>query len=241
MALLGSSNWMDDVAPTFRSADAGLKPGATPQTVSSYFVDTTPDSAQRFWSSQVVVPEMSGLWKPRLAVILAVSLVAAGWGCGAARGQSANEYQVKAAFLYNFAKFVEWPPQSFKGPDDPLAICVMGHNPFGRMLEDTVNGKTLEGRPFVVRNVPDNQQARGCHILFVSSSERKHLQFILESIKSPGVLTVGEMEGFATNGGVINFKLEDGKVRFEVNLEAAATEGLQIRSSLLSLAEIVKK
>jgi hypothetical protein len=179
--------------------------------------------------------------KPRLSVILTVCLMAAGWGCGVARGQSANEYQVKAAFLYNFAKFVEWPPQSFKGPDDPLVVCVVGHNPFGRMLEDTVNGKTLEGRPFAVSNVPDIQQADGCHILFVSSSERKHLQSILKSIKAPGVLTVGETEGFVTNGGVINFKLEGGRVRFEINLEAAATEGLQIRSSLLSLAVIVKK
>jgi len=174
-------------------------------------------------------------------VTLTVCLVAAGWRCSAVLGQSANEYQVKAAFLYNFAKFVEWPAQSFKGPDDPLTICIVGQNPFGRMLEDTINGKTLERRSFVVRDVPDIQQVGGCHILFVSSSERKNLQSILESIKTPGLLTVGETEGFAANGGVINFKLESGKVRFEINLEAAAKAGLQIRSNLLSLAQIVKK
>jgi hypothetical protein len=162
-------------------------------------------------------------------------------GGSAAFGQATNEYQVKAAFLYNFAKFVDWPPQSFHGPDDPITICIVGQNPFGRMLEDTVNGKTLDGRAFAVRNVPAVQQAAGCQILFVSSSERKHLHSILESIKTPGILTVGESEGFAVSGGAINFKLEGGKLRFEINLDAAAKAGLQIRSNLLSLAEIVRK
>jgi hypothetical protein len=152
-----------------------------------------------------------------------------------------NEYQVKAAFLYNFAKFVDWPAQSFKGPNAPIAICIVGQNPFGTMLEDTVNGKALEGRPFVVRTISDVQQAGGCHILFVSSSERKHVQPILESIRTPGVLTVGETEGFAAKGGIINFKLDGGRVRFEINVDAAAKEGLQIRSNLLSLAQIVRK
>jgi hypothetical protein len=189
----------------------------------------------------VVVLGASRTAKTRLTVILTACLVAASGGCFSAWGQSASEYEVKAAFLYNFAKFVEWPAQSFKGPDDPITICIVGQNPFGHMLEDTVNGKTLEGRAFVVRNVPDVQQAGRCHILFVSSSERKNLQAILAGIRTPGVLTVGETEGFAMNGGVINFKLEDGKVRFEINLHAAAKEGLQIRSHLLSLAQIVKK
>ena len=189
----------------------------------------------------MAILKASKIEKTRLAVILIVWLMAEICGCSAALGQSANQYQVKAAFLYNFAKFIEWPPQSFKGPDDPIAICVVGLNPFGAMIEDTVRGKTLDGRAFVVRNVPNVQQTGGCHILFISSSERKQVQSILESIKTPGVLTVGEAEGFARNGGIINFKLDGGKVRFEVNLEAAAKEGLQIRSNLLSLAEIVKK
>jgi len=176
-----------------------------------------------------------------LIAVLAGCLMVAGWGNSSAFAQPTNEYQVKAAFLYNFAKFVDWPAQSFKGPDDPIAICVLGQNPFGSVLEDTVNGKTLEGRAFVVRNIFDVQQAGGCHILFVSTSERKHLPSILAAIRTPGVLTVGESDGFAAEGGVINFKLEDGRVRFEINLDAAAKKGLQIRSNLLSLAQIVKK
>ena len=189
----------------------------------------------------MAVLRTSSTRKTRRLVTLTVCLLAACGGCPTTRGQSANEYQVKAAFLYNFAKFVEWPAQSFKGSDDPIAICTLGQNPFGSMLEDAVKGKTLEGRAFVVRAIPDVRQARGCHILFISSSEQKHLQLILESIKAPGILTVGETEGFAKNGGIINFKLEGGMVRFEINVGAAAKEGLQIRSNLLSLAEIVNE
>lgn len=187
----------------------------------------------------MAVLRTSSTRKTRRLVTLTVCLLAACGGCTTTRGQSANEYQVKAAFLYNFAKFVEWPAQSFKGSDDPIAICTLGQNPFGSMLEDAVKGKTLEGRAFVVRTIPDVRQASGCRILFISSSEQKHLQLILESVKAPGILTVGETEGFAKNGGIINFKLEGGMVRFEINVGAAAKEGLQIRSNLLSLAEIV--
>ena len=173
----------------------------------------------------------------RLSLLVAV-LVLTGTNV---RAQPFNEYQVKAAFLYNFAKFIEWPSQSFKGPKDSLNICVLGEDPFGQLLTDTVKGKTLEGRAFVVRNLPDVQSTGGCQILFVSSSERKHQQSLLERIKRPGVLTVGEAEGFATDGGIINFKLDGGRVRFEINVDAAAKEGLQIRSNLLSLAQIVRK
>ena len=187
----------------------------------------------------VLVPHRTR--NPRLVAILAVLLMAASCVSPAAFAQPTNEYQVKAAFLYNFAKFVDWPAQSFKSPEEPITICVQGQNPFGSMLEEMVNGKTLQGRGFLVRNIFDVQQAGGCHILFVSASERKHVASILAAIRTPGVLTVGESEGFAAEGGVINFKLEDGKVRFEINLEAAARKGLQIRSNLLSLAQIVKK
>jgi hypothetical protein len=182
----------------------------------------------------------------RIDKALVSALMLAAWIAGSSvasvfpQSQEVSEYQIKAAFLYNFAKFVEWPAASFKDSNSPIAICVVGQNPFGAILEETVNGKKLEGRHFVVRNITADQLAGGCHILFVSSSERKHSRAILESIKTPGVLTVGEVDGFAMDGGVINFKLDGGKLRFEINPEAAAKEGLQIRSNLLSLAQIVK-
>jgi hypothetical protein len=103
------------------------------------------------------------------AIVLAVLLSS---GAGA---QEFNEYRVKAAFLYNFAKFVDWPPEAFKSPSDPIVIAVLGKNPFGTLLAEEVAGKTLLGRSFQVRDVTNAQQASGCQIVFVSSSERKRL------------------------------------------------------------------
>lgn len=157
-----------------------------------------------------------------------------------ARAQVVNEYQVKAAFIYNFSKFVEWPPQAFKTAKDPITICVLGQNPFGNALEETVSGKMVEGRAFIVRQLSSEPAATGCQILFVSSSERNRLHSILSDIKITGVLTVGETETFASEGGVINFKIEAGTVRIQVNVDAAEQAKLRISSRLLSLAQIVK-
>ena len=152
-----------------------------------------------------------------------------------------NEYQVKAFFLYNFTRYVEWPPESFKAANDPIAICILGNNPFGGALDQAVAGKVVEGRPFVVRQISDIQPSGNCHILFVNSSERKRFRSMAGSLKGSGVLTVGETPGFTADGGVINFKLEDGKVRFEIDVDAAGREHLHISSKLLSLAQIAKK
>jgi hypothetical protein len=152
-----------------------------------------------------------------------------------------NEYQVKAFFLYNFARYVEWPSQSFKAANDPIVICILGQNPFGNALEQATTGKAIEGRPFVIREVENVQPPFNCHILFVNSSERKRFRTIAATLKGSEILTVGETPGFTADGGVINFKLEDGKVRFEINVDAAGQERLHISSKLLSLAQIVKK
>jgi hypothetical protein len=154
--------------------------------------------------------------------------------------QVIDEYQVKAAFLYNFAKFVEWPPEVFKTPRDPILICVLGHNPFGGVLEEAIRGKSIEGRAFAFRQVSGAEEASACQILFVSSSDDRRFHSLAGSLKPAGILTVGEAQGFASEGGVINFKLEDGRVRFEINVDAAEHEQLHISSKLLSLAQIVK-
>ncbi len=169
-----------------------------------------------------------------------IAHVGAAW-MAIAQAQLSGEYELKAAFLYNFAKFVEWPEQSFKTADDPIAICILGENPFGRALEDAVAGKSLEKRKLMVRQVRDAGHAGGCQILFVSGSEKKHWHVILEELKSSGILTVGETEDFIASGGVISFKLEDGRIRFQISLDAAGQTKLRISSKLLGLAEIVKK
>jgi YfiR/HmsC-like len=157
-----------------------------------------------------------------------------------APAQVLDEYQVKAAFLYNFAKFVEWPADAFKTARDPILVCVLGHNPFGNALEDDIRGKSIEGRTFAYRHVSDAESASACQILFVGWEESKHFHALLENLKPMGILTVGETQGFATGGGVINFKLDGGRVRFEINLGAAEHEQLHISAKLLSLAQIVK-
>jgi YfiR/HmsC-like len=158
-----------------------------------------------------------------------------------ARAEEANEYQVKAAFLYNFAKFVEWPPQAFKSPADPIVIGVLGKNPFGDSLAAAVAGKAWAGRTFQVREIATAQQAAGCQIVFISSSERKRLAALLAGMGSAAVLTVGETDNFTAAGGIVNFKIEAGSVRLQINVEAARKQQLHISAKLLSLAEIVEK
>lgn len=167
---------------------------------------------------------------------LVVAIVAA-MGSLLAQSSVADEYPVKAAFLFNFAKFVEWPPLAFKGPEDPIAICVLGQNPFGSALENVVHDKTVANRAFVVREISNAQQAAKCQIIFVTALEQKHYRVLLEGLKAQSVLTVGEADDFSANGGIINFKLKDARVRIEIDANAAQRAGLRISSKLLSLAE----
>jgi hypothetical protein len=155
-------------------------------------------------------------------------------------GQQLEEYHVKAAFLYNFAKFVQWPPQVFKSSNAPIVICVLGPSLILSSIEGAVADKKIEGRAIVVSMLPDVKRANVCQILFVSSTDGHFMRSFPQEFRTMGVLTVGEAEGFAVEGGVVNFKIESGRVRFEINQDAAEKSGLKISSKLLSLAQIVK-
>ena len=157
---------------------------------------------------------------------------------GIAQGQVSDEYRVKAAFLYNFTKFIEWPTQAFKTSADPIVIGVLGRNPFGDALAAAVAGKTVAGRAFAVRELANPGEIAGCQILFVGSSERKRLSAVLAEVGNAAVLTVGEFDNFTASGGIINFKIESGSVRLQINVEAARRQQLHISAKLLSLAEI---
>ena|SRR5579864_8170275 len=154
-----------------------------------------------------------------------------------ADGLPFEEYQVKAAFLYNFAKFVEWPPEAFKDSNDRISICVLGKNPFDSLLTDAVEGKTVGTRRFTVSVLSNVADARACHILFVSAPQRKPAKDLLEEANNRYLLTVGESSDFLAGGGVINLRVQDSRVRIEINREAAAGAKLRISSRLLSLAE----
>ena len=172
-------------------------------------------------------------------LIIIVLIAAADLACGAE--PVAEEYQVKGAFLLNFTKFIDWPPEVFKGPGDPIAICVLGRNPFGPGLDRAARGTAVGNRTVSVRQVSDAQQASQCQIVFMGVFESKHLREWLEALRGRSVITVGESEDFLANGGIVNFRLEGDRIRIEISTEAADRAGLHISAKLLSLAQSGKK
>jgi hypothetical protein len=177
--------------------------------------------------------------RPWTGLLVGLHLIAWASSQAQAPGWSAQEYQVKAAFLYNFAKFVDWPPAG-PGAKDPLVIVVFGQDPFGPALENTVWGKSINNRPVAVRRASRVEQVMPCHVLFISREERRRTPEVLEAVESAGVLTVSEADGFLDQGGAVQLLTDGNRVRFEINLGAARRSGLNVSSKLLSLARAVK-
>jgi YfiR/HmsC-like len=175
-----------------------------------------------------------------LSVFLLVALAAAMFAQNTPDATpDSSEYFVKAGFIYNFAKLVEWPA-SLSQPGRPVMIGVLGNDSFASILEGVVSGKNIDGRPFIVRRLKSKEiKDCSCHILFIASSESARADEIIQMFKNSSVLTVAEAPDFARRGGIINFTPEDNKVRFEVNVDAARQSMLTISSRLLSLAKIV--
>ena len=177
-----------------------------------------------------------------IAITCLLSAMAVGSHAEGLDSSDSSEYLIKAGFIYNFAKLVEWPSTAFPQPDSPIVIGILGDDPFGGTLDRIVTDKKINGRGFVVKRLKwgrDLKEIKDCNILFVSSSEREHLDNVVDAMKWLPVLTIGDAPGFARRGGIINFTLEDNKVRFEVNVEAAKHADLTISSRLLTLARIV--
>ncbi|HVR99808.1 MAG TPA: YfiR family protein [Thermoanaerobaculia bacterium] len=170
------------------------------------------------------------------ALALAALLVLAAAAPAGLRAQTPEEleYQVKAAFLYNFTKFVEWPAEAFANERSPIVLCVAGEDRLGRSLEALVRGETVGGRSLVVDRAAGNYRA--CHLLFVGQSERERFSQVLDGVQGGDVLTVGEAPGFLEAGGLINFVMEKGKVRFAIHQAAAERSRLKISSKLMRLA-----
>ena len=159
-----------------------------------------------------------------------------------ARADPPSEYGLKAAFLYKFARFVEWPDASFPQPATPVVIGVLGQDPFGAALERVAALKSVAGRRILLRRFRSGEsaKARDCHILFISSSESATLPKVLTELKGAATLTVGDSPEFARAGGMIAFYIEDEMVRLMVNAAAARSAGLTISSELLTVSRIVK-
>ena len=156
-----------------------------------------------------------------------------------AQSGQVSEYELKAVFLFNFVQFVEWPPEAFSGAQAPLVIGVMGDDPFGRVLDETVSGETVRQRPLQIRRYRGIDEITTCHLLFISESEAEQLDEILAALKDRSILTVSDDESFTRRGGVIRFVVDRSKIRFQINLEAAQAARLTVSSKLLRLAEIV--
>lgn len=173
-----------------------------------------------------------------LALALAVALPALP-ALAAVPQAGYGEYEVKAAFLYNFAKFVEWPAEALGGAGEPLVICVLGEDPFGDSLDAVVRGETMNGRPLTIHRTRDLGDLSDCHVLFLPRAERERLPEVLSVLRGKSVLITGEGDGFLTRGGMIRFVLEESRVRFEINRDAAERSGLKLSSKLLRLARAV--
>jgi len=151
------------------------------------------------------------------------------------------EYLIKAAYLLNFAMFIEWPRDAFPTASSPITIGVVGSDPFGQTLDLTVDKRRIDNRRIVVKRLQWGQDFRQCHILFIGSAESARIGELTSRVAGQPVLIVGEATDLAKRGATINFKIEDDKVRFEVNVDAAKRARLTISSKVLRLARIVKE
>jgi hypothetical protein len=187
-----------------------------------------------------------GAGKRRLGRLPRLAAIATAWALlGVSNphtpASTPTEYEVKAAYLYNFGRFVQWPARATAAEGRYFTICVLGDDPFGPVLNATIADETIDGKTVVAKRISAPQQAANCRILFISSSEDRQLKEILIALAKASVLTVSDMPQFARRGGMVQLILDGNKVRFEVNLSSAERAGLIFSSQLLKLAVSIRK
>lgn len=155
------------------------------------------------------------------------------------QNSAAVEYQLKAAFLFNFAKFIEWPVDAFRSNSAPINLCVYKHDPFAGALDEVIRGKTINNRELQARRIAEPGELGACQLVFIDETEEKELPNVLKTLKGTSTLVVGEAEDFAEHGGAVQFFLENNKLRFAINVDAIQRARLQASSKLLTLAKIV--
>lgn len=160
--------------------------------------------------------------------------------CLHGQGTPSREYQLKAVFLFNFTQFIDWPPASYDTGQSPLVIGILGKNPFGTYLEQTVSGEKINGHPVIVRYYENEEDAKACHLLFLNIPESKKRKSILETLKGKSILTVSDDADFLEQGGMIRFFTNKNKIKIQINLEASKAGELVVSSKLLGVAEIFK-
>jgi hypothetical protein len=198
----------------------------------------SPD-ARRLTPQLHAIWQVLGLRRWFTVVVLACGLL----GVPALHAQNAKptDYDVKAAYLYNFGRFVEWPAEVTAAQSGHFTVCVLGQDPFGPSLDTTLAGETIGGKSIVAKRISNPQESDDCRILFLSPMEGGHLKKIVAELDKKAVLTVSDIPQFAQLGGMIQFVLEGKRVRFEVNLAATQRAGLTLSSELLKVATTVRK
>ncbi len=176
----------------------------------------------------------------RLATITGACAASAALPNAHAQSPEVREYQIKAAFIYNFLKFVDWPRDALPDGSETINICVLRDDPFADALE-SIKGKTVKSRRVAVRRIEPGRELETCQVVFIGSSEGKRLPRVIESLQGLNVLTVGEMDRFVELGGIINFFVQNNRLRFEINVNSAERAGLKLSSQLLSLAKVVRQ
>jgi hypothetical protein len=194
------------------------------------------------YQSELHIPRLGSLCGQH--GLLRLAAVAAVWVLGGVLSLQAQqvkptEYQVKAAYLYNFGRFIDWPASA--APSDSFTICVLGKDPFGPALNAVLADAAIAGKSVLGKRISTPQEAKNCRVLFISSSEDNQLKQILGVLGDASILTVSDLPQFAQRGGMVQFILEGDKVRFEVNLATAERAGLSLSSQLLKVAVNVRK
>ncbi|HEX5044324.1 MAG TPA: YfiR family protein [Candidatus Polarisedimenticolaceae bacterium] len=167
-------------------------------------------------------------------------LLSAGCATAAAGATAPTDRDVKAAFLFNFPSYVEWPAQAFSATGDPLVIAIVGQDPFGSVLDELIAGRTVQGHPLTVRRLSRVSDAETAHVVYLGYSDPADIQFAATILRDRPVLTVADGDRLAEHGAMINLRLRGQKVGFDINLDAADAAGLKLSSQLLKLARIVR-
>jgi len=181
--------------------------------------------------------EKVGVRPPGLYLAFLCALMVLGLGSLPAKAQVSREYQLKAVFLYNFAQFTDWPENAFADEKSPIVIGVLGTDPFGQALNETIQDETVRGRPLVVEHYRRADEIKTCHILFISQSEARRLDEIVKRLKGKPILTVADAESASSTAAVIRFVVENNKVHFRINQDAARSANLTLSSRLLRVAD----
>jgi hypothetical protein len=175
----------------------------------------------------------------QVGAVIGIAVLSIACSVAPASAQSVTDDQVKAAYVFNFAKFIQWPAEVFATADAPMNFCVLGRSPVVDELDSSMTGKSVNGHAIVVKHLHGPDEIKGCHLIFLAASAGKQQQKLIQAAKGSTVLLIAETPGFAHAGGTINFIMENGRLIFEVNISAAESAHLKISSKLLALARIV--